>query len=68
MIEESEANVVRYVFDQYAKGVHAREIVEELAARRITFRGKPFNVHRLYWMLQNEKYSGVYITTKSKKI
>ena len=60
VIEESEANVVRYVFDQYAKGVHGREIAEELVAKGITFRSKPFNVHRLYWMLQNEKYSGVY--------
>ena len=54
VIEESEANVVRYVFDQYAKGVHARKIAEELVAKGITFRGKTFTAHKLYWMLQNE--------------
>ena len=60
VIKEGEADVVRYAFDQYSKGIYASEIVEDLNRRGIKCRGKQFDVHKIYWMLQNEKYSGIY--------
>ena len=60
VIDEDHAEVVRYIFDQYAKGAYARNIIEELTARGILCGDKPFSLHCVYNLLHNEKYSGTY--------
>ena len=60
VVDEDHAEVVRYIFDQYAKGAYARNIIEELTARGILCGDKPFSLHAVYNLLHNEKYSGTY--------
>ncbi len=60
LINEEEAAVVRYMFERYAAGDYARDIVATLKARGITKRGKPFAKSTVYRMLVMEQYSGIY--------
>ena len=60
MIDEEKAEVVRYIYEQYANGVIVTEIIDDLTARGILNRGKPFARNTVHLMLKNEKYSGVY--------
>lgn len=60
VIDESEAETVRYLFTQYSKGVSVRVIIEQLHAMGIYCKGKRFLSNSVYNMLKNEKYSGVY--------
>lgn len=55
------AEVVRYMYEQYSKGVYVREIIAELTARGITYKGRPFAPNTVYDILKNEKYLGVYM-------
>lgn len=59
VIDEEKAEVVRYVYEQYANGVIVTEIIDDLTARGILNRGKPFARNTVHLMLKNEKYSGV---------
>ena len=58
-INEDEANIVRYIFDQYAHGRQAKDILNELTARGIGRRNKPFPINTFYSILHNPKYIGV---------
>ena len=60
IINEEQAEIVRYVYRQYEQGVYAKDIVKELNEKNITFKGKPFDNHKIYEIIQNEKYSGKY--------
>lgn len=58
-INEDEANIVRYIFDQYAHGRQAKDILNELTAQGIGRRNKPFPINTFYSILHNPKYIGV---------
>ena len=60
VIHEEHAEIVRYIFDRYAKGAYARDIVEDLTAKGIYCGKKPFTLHCIYNLLRNDKYSGTY--------
>ncbi len=60
-IVEDQAEVVRYIYRQYNKGVYVKDICKELKEKGIDNKGKPFTPHYIYKMLSNFKYSGIYI-------
>jgi len=60
VIDEMEAETVRFMFDQFSKGIVVREIIERLTAKGILIRGKPFPMNTVYKILRNEKYTGMY--------
>ena len=60
VIDEDRAENVRYMFDEFSKGVIVREIVAALTAMGKTYRGKPFAMNTVYNILRNEKYIGIY--------
>ncbi len=59
VVEESEAEAVRYIFQQYANGKVAREIIKELTERGILYHGKPFVLNTFYSLIRGEKYIGI---------
>ena len=60
VIVPEQAEVVRYIYEQYAKNVIAKDIIKALADRGVLYHGKPFVRNTVYKILQNTKYSGVY--------
>ncbi len=60
VINEEQAKVVRYIYEQYALGVYVKDIIADLTAKHILNHGKPFARNTIYNILKNEKYSGVY--------
>lgn len=60
VIDEEQANVVKYIFTEYASGKLVTAIVNELNEKGITNRGKIFVKNTVYKMLRNEEYSGIY--------
>ena len=61
IIDEEKAEIVRFIFEQFANGVIVREIIETLTANGILHKGKPFPMNTIYGILKNEKYSGTYM-------
>lgn len=59
LIDENQAEVIRYIYQQYANGKVAREIIDDLTARGILFHGKPLAINTLYRMIRSEKYIGI---------
>lgn len=60
-INEQQAPAVRYIFEQYAVGHTAAEIVSHLNASGIrTSRGHAFNKNSILRIITNEMYLGVY--------
>lgn len=60
-IVEQEAEHLRHIFAEYARGVSAAKIVDDLTRRGIrSKRGVPFSVHAIARMLKNKKYIGIY--------
>jgi hypothetical protein len=59
-IVEEEAEVVRYIFDQYAHGVYVSKIIETLTEKGVMHDGEPFKQSCIYTLLRNEKYVGKY--------
>lgn len=60
VINEEEAEVVRFIYKNYASGVYVKYIIEELTKKGILKNGKPFARNTIYNILKNERYSGVY--------
>ena len=60
VIDEEQAEVVRFIYEQYAQGVFVMDIIKSLTERGIYNRGKKFANNTVYNILRNEKYSGVY--------
>ncbi len=60
VINEEQAEVVRYIYEQYAIGVSVKDIIANLTARGILNKGKPFARNTIYNILKNEKYVGIY--------
>ncbi len=58
IIDEEKAEVVRYIFTQYEKGVIIRDIAAALTEKGILYKGKPFVLNTIYGIIKNEKYSG----------
>lgn len=60
IIDEEQAKIVVYLFQQYAHGVVGRELIDELKVKGITKNGKPIPLNTLYNMLRDEKYIGLF--------
>ena len=60
VIDEEQAAVVRYMFEQYSMGVYVSKIISNLTSRGILYKGKPFLPNMVYGILRNVKYSGTY--------
>ena len=60
IIDDTKAEVVRYIYSQYASGVYVKDIIDSLTAKGIFNKGKPFARNTIYNILKNEKYSGIY--------
>lgn len=59
-IDEEKAEIIKYIFEQYAMGVYVKDIIKALTNRGIFNRGKPFARNTIYNILKNEKYAGIY--------
>ena len=60
--DENTAPVIRYVFEQYAKGVPKKEIIDELNKRGVlSHSGRSLTLNSLQHALRNPKYIGKYI-------
>ena len=59
-IIEDKAEVVRFIFRQYAKGVYVKDIIAALTEKGITYHGKRFAKNTIYGILKNERYAGIY--------
>ena len=57
-IKEDEATIVRQIFQYYAQGITVKEILQNLAEKGITYKGRPFAMNTVYQMLRLEKYIG----------
>lgn len=60
VINEDEAPILLHIFEAYAAGNRIPDIVRELDDKGIKNRGNPFTVNSIYFMLQQEKYTGTY--------
>lgn len=60
VINEPEAQIMRQAFEEYANGKPGTDIIDEMTARGILYRGHPFPKNTFYAMLGNEKYIGIY--------
>ena len=60
LIDEDKAEIVKYIFEQYANGIYVKDIIKELTNKGIYHRNKPFARTTIYSMLANEKYAGIY--------
>ncbi|MCL2369668.1 MAG: recombinase family protein [Firmicutes bacterium] len=57
-IDEEQAVIVRYVFEEYDKGVEKKDIATALNARGHRYGGKPFTGKSFDKWVVNEKYTG----------
>lgn len=60
VINEDEAAVVRKIFAEYINGKKISDIAKDFFGKGILNRGKPFIVDMLYFILRQEKYTGIY--------
>lgn len=58
VIDEEESKVMKYVFEQYDKGVTKKQIAAELNAKGYRFKGKPITGKTFDHYLTNTKYTG----------
>ncbi|WP_145459117.1 cassette chromosome recombinase CcrB [Staphylococcus epidermidis] len=59
MINQHEANIVRYIFESYAKGHGYRKIANALNHKGyVTKKGKPFSISSITYILANPFYIG----------
>ena len=60
LVDEEKAEVVKYIYEQYAKGVYVKDIIAALTEKGIYHKGKPFAGNTVYNILKNEKYAGIF--------
>lgn len=60
IINQDQADVVKYIYEQYAQGEYVKDIITKLTAKGILNNNKPFARNTIYNILKNEKYSGIY--------
>lgn len=59
VINSEEAEIVKYIYQEYSNGVFVRDIISTLTEKRIFNRGKIFARNTVYDMLKRELYSGI---------
>ena len=59
VIVPEQAEVVRYIYEQYSIGVYVKDIIASLTNKGIYYFGKPFVPNTVYKILKNERYSGI---------
>ena len=59
-IDESQAEIVREIFEEYINGKTVPEIVADLTDRGIYYNGKPFSCNTMYKMMKAKRYAGIY--------
>ena len=59
VIDEKNAEAVRYIFEEYALGTPKVRIIEELNKRGYLYNGRPFKVNDLQNKLNNTRYIGI---------
>ena len=58
---EEESKIVQDIFTAYAEGCNCKEILTSLNNKAVFHNnGKPFDRQKLYSLLRNEKYAGIY--------
>lgn len=60
LIDDAKADVVRLIYEEYAKDTYVKDIIKMLTEHGILNRGKPFAKNTIHNILRNEKYSGIY--------
>lgn len=60
VIDEDKAEVVKTIYEMYAKNIFVKDIIAYLTEKGILNHGKPFAKNTIHRILQNKKYSGVY--------
>ncbi len=55
-----EAEIIRYIYEQYSIDIYVKDIIAELHSKGLLHRGKPFYKNTVYGILANERYSGIY--------
>ena len=58
-VDEDKAEIVRFIFKQYAAGFTVKNIVYDLNEKGLTKNGKPFALTTVYDILRLEKYIGI---------
>ena len=58
VINEDEAKLVRYVFEEYNKGRTRKELADEFNQKGYLYKGNPFTQKPMENWLKNEKYTG----------
>lgn len=58
-IEETNANAMRFVFNEYANGSTFKQIALDLNNKGFTYNGKPFKASNLQDKLNNTRYVGI---------
>lgn len=60
VIEHSEADIIRYIFDEYIKGASLKELADELTERKIPYTEKSdvWDKARIARIIDNAKYLG----------
>ena len=59
-VDEIRADIVRYIFSQYAIGIYVPQIIKTLTEQGVTYKGVPLKPNMVYGVLRNEKYTGIY--------
>ena len=59
VVNEDEAEVVRYIYSQYAAGVYVKDIIAALTEKGIYYHGGKFKKNTVHNMLGNERYHGI---------
>jgi hypothetical protein len=60
VVDEDEAEIVRYIFNESASGKAGNIIIDELRERGVLYRGKPFAKSTFYRLITSEKYIGIF--------
>ncbi len=58
VIDEKQAEIIRFIFEQYASGMDKKEIARRLSEKGLTLNGKPFKGRSFDHWLVNSKYYG----------
>ena len=68
IVNEEEAQAVKIIFDRYVQGYSYSKIIDELNNLGYkTKRGNKFGKNSLHGILNNEKYTGVYVFNKTQR-
>ncbi len=61
VVDENAAEIVKYVFNEYANGVSKKDIAAALNAKGLRYHGKPFQGRSFDKILPNAKYTGKFM-------